>query len=138
STNPSIAFLASGGEIKVRITAKAETEADALAAIAPVEEEVRKRLGSAVFGVDSETIEKVLFALLEGRSWTIGCAESMTAGLVAVRLTALLGTSGFFRGGIVAYTEDLKQELLDVDVSHGVVTESVAVQMVEGARSRLK
>ncbi|HEX7100520.1 MAG TPA: competence/damage-inducible protein A [Acidimicrobiia bacterium] len=138
STNPSIAFLASGGEIKVRITAKAETEADALAAIAPVEEEVRKRLGSAVFGVDSETIETVLFALLEGRSWTIGSAESMTAGLVAARLTALPGSSRFFRGGIVAYTEDLKQELLDVDVSHGVVTESVAVQMAEGARSRLK
>src|SRR5690606_12315639 len=78
------------------------------------------------------------FALLEGRSWTIGSAESMTAGLVAARLTALPGSSRFFRGGIVAYTEDLKQELLDVDVSHGVVTESVAVQMAEGARSRLK
>lgn len=139
SANPSIAFLASGGEIKVRITAKAATEAEAIAAIAPFEEEVRERLGQAVFAVDSETIESVLFSLLEARGWTIGSAESMTAGLVAARLTALPGSSRYFRGGIVAYSDDLKQELLDVaDITGGVVTESVAVEMAEGARSRLK
>ncbi|HLU52018.1 MAG TPA: competence/damage-inducible protein A [Acidimicrobiia bacterium] len=139
SANPSIAFLASGGEIKVRITAKAATEAEAIAAIAPFEEEVRERLGQAVFAVDSETIESVLFSLLEARGWTIGSAESMTAGLVAARLTALPGSSRYFRGGIVAYSDDLKQELLDVaDITRGVVTESVAVEMAEGARSRLK
>jgi len=139
SANPSIAFLASGGEIKVRITAKAATEAEAIAAIAPFEEEVRERLGQAVFAVDSETIESVLFSLLEARGWTIGSAESMTAGLVAARLTALPGSSRYFRGGIVAYSDDLKQELLNVaDITRGVVTESVAVEMAEGARSRLK
>src|SRR5690606_40818920 len=114
SANPSIAFLASGGEIKVRITAKAATEAEAIAAIAPFEEEVRERLGQAVFAVDSETIESVLFSLLEARGWTIGSAESMTACLVAWRLTAVPGSLRHFRGGIVAYSDDLKQELLDV------------------------
>ena len=137
SSNPSIAFLASGGEIKVRITAKAASEAEALAAIAPMEEEVRRRLGPAVFAVDSETIESVLFALLEEKGWTIGSAESMTAGLVAARLTALPGASKYFRGGIVAYVDDLKRDLLGVDVSHGVVNERVAVEMARGARSRL-
>src|SRR5690606_29098912 len=112
-------------------------EAEALAAIAPMEEEVRRRLGPAVFAVDSETIESVLFALLEEKGWTIGSAESMTAGLVAAGLTALPGASKYCRGGIVAYVDDLKRDLLGVDVSHGVVNERVAVEMARGARSRL-
>src|SRR5690606_36717152 len=115
------------------------TEAEAIAAIAPFEEEVRERLGQAVFAVDSETIESVLFSLLEARGWTIGSAESMTAGLVAARLTALPGSSQYFRGGIDAYADDLKEELLNVaDITRRVVSESVAVEMAEGARSRLK
>src|SRR5690606_16676780 len=85
ATNPSIAFLASAGEIKIRITAKAATVEEANALIGPVEEEVRRRLGSAVFGADIETIESALFALLEAKGWTIGTAESMTGGLVSAR-----------------------------------------------------
>lgn len=134
-TNPSIAFLASAGEIKIRITAKAPSAEEATALIVPVEEEIRQRLGSAVFGVDVDTIEAALFALLGGRGWTIGTAESMTGGLVSARLTDLPGSSRFYRGGVVAYATELKQKLLDVeDVTDGVVNESVAVAMAEGVR----
>lgn len=138
SINPSIAFLASGGEIKIRITAKAENEAVARQLIAPMETEVRRRLGPSVFGTDGETVEEVLFGHLAERAWTVGTAESVTGGMVATRLTALPGSSRFFRGAIVAYAEDLKRELLGVgDVSAGIVSEPTALAMAEGARRAL-
>lgn len=135
-TNPSIAFLASAGEIKVRITAAGAAGPEVDALIAPVESVVRERLGSAVFGADDQTIETVLHELLRSRSWTIGTAESATAGLVAARLTSLPGASEVFRGGIVAYATDLKRDLLDV-LETEVVTEAAAIEMALGARTRL-
>lgn len=135
-TNPSIAFLASAGEIKVRITAAGAAGPEVDELIAPVEAVVRERLGPAVFGADEQTIETVLHDLLRARTWTIGTAESATAGLVAVRLTALPGASEVFRGGIVAYATDLKRDLLGVEAS-AVVTEAAAIEMALGARSRL-
>jgi nicotinamide-nucleotide amidase len=135
-TNPSIAFLASAGEIKVRITAAGAAGPEIDELIAPVEAVVRERLGPAVFGADEQTIETVLHDLLRARTWTIGTAESATAGLVAVRLTSLPGASELFRGGIVAYATDLKRDLLGVEAS-AVVTEAAAIEMALGARSRL-
>lgn len=137
TTNPSLAFLASSGEIKVRITAKADTVVAAAALIGPVETEVRSRFGDSVFGVDEEAIEPVVLGLLRQKGWTVGSAESITGGAVATRLTSIAGASDVFRGSIVAYAADLKADLLAVDVSDGVVTEAVAVAMAEGARSAL-
>ncbi len=141
STNPSLAFLASGGEIKVRITAKAETEIAAGDLIAPIETEVRSRLGSLVFGADGDTIEVVVLRLLEERGWTLGTAESATGGLVAARITSVPGASRVFRGSIVAYATDLKEARLGVPsgliATHGVVSEAVCAAMAEGARSAL-
>jgi nicotinamide-nucleotide amidase len=139
STNPSIAFLASAGEIKVRISAKAPTAEAAMALIAPVEVEVRDRLGRSVFAVDDQTIEEVLLGLLAGKGWTIGTAESATGGLVASRLTKVGGASAVYRGTVVAYTTDLKRDLLGVsDLSHGVVSEETALAMAAGARKLLQ
>jgi nicotinamide-nucleotide amidase len=140
SDNPSIAFLASSGEIKVRITAKAPTEEEALRMIEPVEDEVRSRLGASVFGVNDETIEAVVLAMARGRGWSVGTAESATGGLVASRLTSVAGASDVFRGSIVAYAEDLKRDLLNVDaglLDEAVVSEATARAMAQGARVRL-
>ena len=137
STNPSIAFLASASEIKVRITAKAGTPAEARRLIDPIEDEVRSRLGGSVFGADDETIERVLLRLLSDLGHTIGTAESMTGGLVAARLTDLPGSSAVVRGGLVAYHPELKQRLLGVGDVDEVVNIDVAVAMAEGARGLL-
>jgi nicotinamide-nucleotide amidase len=137
TTNPSIAFLASAGEIKVRISAKGETETETAALIAPVEAEVRRRLGPGVFAADAETLEGVLAKLLIDRGWTMGTAESATGGLVAARVTTQPGASRYFRGSIVSYAPDLKESLLGVDTRPGLVTEATALAMAHGARSRL-
>jgi nicotinamide-nucleotide amidase len=141
STNPTIAFLASGGEIKIRITAKAATHDDASELIAPIEATVRERLGERVFGVDDDTVEVIVLRMLEERGWTLGTAESATGGLVAGRITSVPGASRVFRGSVVSYATEVKQSLLEVPedlvTEHGVVSEPVAVAMAEGARGRL-
>lgn len=141
STNPSLAFLASSGEIKVRITAKASSRSEAMTLIAPVEATVRERLGRLVFGTDDETIEVVLLRLLAERGWTLGTAESATGGLVAARITSTPGASRVFRGSIVAYATDLKESRLGVSAAmideHGVVSEEVGLAMAQGARDAL-
>lgn len=142
SENPTVAFLASSGVIKIRLTSRAESEAAARALIAPVETEVRHRLGHAVFGVDDDTIEHVLHAALLERGWTIATAESATAGLVASRLTSVPGASSIFRGSIGAYAVDVKVDVLGVDPAvieaHGVVSEETALAMARAARDLLK
>ena len=135
--NPSIAFLASASEIKIRITAKADSTVEALALIEPIETEVRRRLGNIVFGTDEETIERVLLRLLSDLDYTIGTAESMTGGLVAARLTDLPGSSAVVRGGLVAYANELKQRLLGVEDISSVVDAATAVEMAVGAQSLL-
>jgi nicotinamide-nucleotide amidase len=141
SENPTIAFLASAGEIRIRITALAESDAEARSLIAPVENEVRNRIGGRIFGADDETIERVLRRELESRGWTIGTAESVTGGLVGRRLTSLPGASETFRGSVVAYASDLKTSILGVPDAtideHGVVSEATAEAMARGARSVL-
>lgn len=141
TTNPTVAFLASAGEIKIRITAKAPTSEAARDLITPVESIVRERLGSLVFGADAETIEMVVLRMLEERNWTLATAESVTGGLVAARLTSVPGSSRVFRGSIVAYARDVKESRLGVSpetiATHGVVSEPVGLAMAEGIRAAL-
>jgi len=132
--NPTIAFLASGIEgIKVRITAKAPDAAAADAALAAEEAEVRRLVGGAVFGVDDDTMESAVAALLVERGLTLGLAESLTGGLVASRLVAVPGASEWFRGSVVSYASAVKHDLLGVPPGP-VVTEAAARAMAEGAR----
>ncbi|MXX64164.1 MAG: competence/damage-inducible protein A [Acidimicrobiia bacterium] len=137
STNPSMAFLASAGEVKIRLTAKAGSDREALALIEPLEAEVRDRLGAAVFSVDDQTLEQILLDILRERGWTIGTAESVTSGLVATRLSLTEGSSEVFRGSIVAYAGKVKQSLLGVTTqtveTYGVVSPETALAMAEGA-----
>ena len=141
SSNPTIAFLASSGEIKVRITAKADSELEAASMIAPIEAEVRRRMGDRIFGTDDDTVEVVVLRALEQRGWTLGTAESATGGMVAARITSVPGASTAYRGSVVSYASDLKVEMLGVDMQviaeHGVVSEPVARAMAEGARPTL-
>lgn len=141
SVNPSVAFLASSGEIKVRITAKADTEEDAEALIRPLEAEVRDRLGARIFGTDGETIEAVVLRKLEQKGWRLATAESATGGLIAGRITSVPGASRVFIGSVVAYATDVKHTVLGVPEEvlreAGVVSEETAIAMAEGAARTL-
>lgn len=127
-----LAFLASGWEgIKVRLTAKAPTAAEAEAALAPVEAQVRAIVGDQVFGVDDDTMESVVADLLRRHGFTLALAESVTGGLVSGRITATPGTSACFRGAVVSYASEVKFDLLGVEPGP-VVNEPTAAAMAEG------
>ncbi len=142
SDNPTLAFLASAGEIRVRVTAKAADQASAAALIEPVVVEVRRRLGSGVFGMDEQTIERVLLSMLVEKGWSLATAESATGGMIATRLTSVPGASASFRGSVVAYDAAVKTEVLGVDpdfvAGHGLVSPEVAEAMAEGAARELR
>ncbi len=139
--NPTLAFLASAGEIKIRLTARASDVTEAEALIEPVETEVRRRLGRLIFSAGGETIEEIVLAEIGERRWTLATAESATAGGIASRIASVPGASSVFRGGVVAYSPDLKRELLDVPAEvldgYGLVSEETALAMAEGGASRL-
>ena len=136
--NPTIAFLASGIEgLKVRITAKAADEDEARRMLDAEEAELRSLLGDVVFGVDDQSMEKVVADLLLERDLTLGVAESLTGGLVASRLAETEGASQWFRGSVVSYDSKVKYDLLDVPEGP-VVSEEAAVAMAVGACRRLE
>lgn len=132
-----LAFLASGIEgIKVRVTAKGPDRAALDATLDAEEAVLRSLLGSLVFGVDEQTMEHAVGALLVERGWTLGLAESMTGGLVAARMTAVPGASTWFRGGVVSYASEVKFNLLEVPQGP-VVSEASAAAMASGVRELL-
>jgi nicotinamide-nucleotide amidase len=135
--NPTLAFQASGIEgIKVRITAKADTDAAADATLAEEEARLRPLLGDHVFGTDGQTMESVVLDMLRTRGLTLAVAESVTGGLVGARLTAISGSGDVLRGGVVAYASDVKFALLGVPEGP-VVTAPAAEAMAAGVRRLL-
>jgi nicotinamide-nucleotide amidase len=101
-TNPTIGLAAHPGQTDVRITAKAESTELADRLIAPVEAEVRRRLGSAVYGSGSETVEEVLVRRLAAAGFRLATAEAGTGGLLTSRMSNAPGAEEFFGGGFVA------------------------------------
>ncbi len=133
-----LAFLASGIEgIKVRITARAASLAAANDLLDLEEKSVRTtieaHLGDIVFGTDEQTMEHAVAAELIRHGLTFGVAESLTGGLIASRLVNVPGASAWFRGGVVAYHEQVKFDVLGVPEGP-VVTEAAAIAMAEGVR----
>jgi len=131
-SSATLAFLASGAEgIKVRITAKAADEAAAQAVLDAEEKELRALLKGFVFGVDEQGIEDVVGGLLADQGLHVAVAESFTGGMIASRLVDVPGSSGWFKGGIVAYDRQIKFDLLEVPAG-SVVCEEAAQRMAEG------
>jgi nicotinamide-nucleotide amidase len=137
SSNPTVAYLAGGGEVHVRLTAKASpTEANAL--LDPLERRVRERLGDHVYGSGDEPLEVVTGRLLAGRGLTIACAESLTGGGLGERITAVPGASAYFLGSAVTYSIQAKRTILGVSEATldgpGPVSRECAGEMASGAR----
>ena len=136
--NPTVAPYAGAGEVKLRITARAEHQADAEALLLPVEREIRRRTGKSCFGVDEQSLAEVVLQQLRLRGQTVAVAESCTGGGLGAALAAVPGASDVFLGGVIAYANGVKQGLLGVPAellqAHGAVSDPVAQAMAEGAR----
>jgi len=140
-TNPTLAPLAHTGEVHLRLGAKAGSAGEAEALMAPVEAELRRRLGRFIYGTDDTALEHAVVGMLREQGKTAACAESCTGGMLGARLTRVPGSSAVFVGGIVAYWDEAKSRLLAVDpallAAHGAVSAPAAEAMARGARERL-
>jgi nicotinamide-nucleotide amidase len=136
-----LALLAGGGEIRVRLTAKAATDADAKSLIEPVETRVRETLGSSIYGIDDVSLEETVSQAMLRRGLTLAVAESITGGMICSRLVGVPGTSDYLLAGYVTYSPqskvgDLKvpREIIE---ANGAVSEDTVIAMARGARERV-
>jgi len=135
-----ITVLAAPGEVRVRLSARGG-ESERRARLEAMRGTVRELLGDSIFSEDARaTLEAVVGGLLVERGLTLATAESCTGGLLAERLTRVPGSSAYFLGGVVAYSNDSKVRDLAVDAGlvarDGAVSESVALALASGARAR--
>jgi competence/damage-inducible protein CinA-like protein len=133
-----LAYLPGVAEVKVRITA---TGPDAQVLLGEAEELARDLLGTAVYGAEDDSLDRVVHRLLAERAATVAVAESLTGGLLGAELTRMPGSSATFLGGVVSYATPLKASLLGVPGelldACGAVHPRVALAMAAGARDRL-
>ena len=135
--NPTLAFLASGWEgLKVRLTAKGETETEARAVLESWEKRVLEEVGDFVFGYDGDNMEAVVIRRMTELGLTLAVAESVTGGLVSGRLTSIPGASHVLHGSVVSYASAVKHDVLRVPPGP-VVSEAAAVAMADGVRRLL-
>lgn len=140
-SNPTVALLAGTGEVFVRITCKETSSSRASALIDEVLEQVKQRIGQYIYGYDEDTLETVVARHMQKEQKTVAVAESCSGGLLAHRLTNIPGSSSFFQGGIVSYSDASKMSLLQVSeeilLRHGAVSEEVALAMARGVQKRM-
>jgi nicotinamide-nucleotide amidase len=136
--NPTIAPLASMGEVTLRITAKAASREEADALIQPLQEEIEKRLGNAVYGFDDDRMETVVVDLLRKKGHTLAAAESCTGGFITNLITNVPGASDVFLESCVTYSNQAKVSRLGVAeetlTAYGAVSRQTAMEMAEGIR----
>ena len=138
--NPVTTILAGQGDIEIHLRARCETADEAEALLAEVGPPIEALLGDRIYSLNGESMEETCGRLLRERGLRLCVAESATGGLLGSRITAVAGSSDYFDGGFLTYSDRMKTELLGVDAallaSHTAVSEPVAVAMAEGARKR--
>jgi nicotinamide-nucleotide amidase len=135
-------ILASAGEVQIHLKAKAETLEEAEALIHELAEELQDELDEHIFSTKGESLEQIVGYYLQMRGQSLAVAESCTGGLLSQRITAMAGSSRYFLGGAVVYSNELKTAFADVPplliAEHGAVSKEVAIAMAEGIRKRCK
>jgi nicotinamide-nucleotide amidase len=138
--NPSIGVYARADGIHVRVTAKAPATRQAESLIAPVEAELRRILSSAIWGIDDETLESSIGGLLLERGLSLATMESCTGGLLASTITDVSGSSLYFRGSIVSYATEVKEQFgvnPAIVETYGVISAETARAMAGAVRRTL-
>ena len=140
-TNPTIAYRAGGGLVRVRLTAKAQTESTAIGLISPLEDAIRERVGNNAMPPNASSPGEAIGHLLRDTGATVAVAESLTGGLIAAELTTTSGAGDYFTGSLVTYTNEAKRDVAGVDdailAGPGAVSEEAAAALAEGAALRL-
>jgi nicotinamide-nucleotide amidase len=141
STNPTVAPYAGNGQVRLRISARAASAAEAEVLIEPIAAEIQQIAGADYFGSDDDTLASVVGQLLVAKGQTLAVAESCTGGWLGQMLTDTPGSSSYFMGGIISYANRVKIDLLGVNAEDlaaaGAVSAVVASQMATGVKAKL-
>jgi nicotinamide-nucleotide amidase len=134
-----LAYLPNADGTDLRLTVRGALADDADARLAAAGERLRRVVGASVYGEESADLAEVVLDLCRARRFTISVAESCTGGMLGARLTAIPGSSDVVRGGVIAYDDAVKVELLHVPAEvireHGAVSEPVVRAMATGVRA---
>jgi len=140
--NPATTILAGAGDIQIHLRARASTETEAEALLAAVGPAIEALLGDRIYSRDGANLEAVIGGQLRARGATLSVAESCTGGWLGERITSVPGSSDYFAGGFLVYTDAMKTRLLGVDAElmqeRTSVSEEVARAMAVGARTRTR
>jgi len=140
--NPTLALLAGTAEVKIRITAKGNSEEEVFKLIEDAEKEIRDRVGEYIYGTDDCGFPKIVGEMLSKHNLTISLAESCTGGLVGNRITDIPGSSQYFMGGLIVYSNQAKIEQLGVKKEtlekYGAVSKNTAEEMAVNIRGIMK
>jgi nicotinamide-nucleotide amidase len=136
-----IAYLPSLGEVKLRVTVRGKKEHALLEILDKICRDVEACIEDCMYGYDEDNLESVVGRILESRGAMVGFAESCTGGKIASRMVSQPGSSRYFFGGLVSYSNEMKTRLLGVDEKilkeYGAVSEPVALAMLEGLFERM-
>jgi len=137
-----LAFLPSVEGVRLRINVKSESEEKAAKRISEIENQIREKIGEHIFGEGEEILEEIVGKILAEKKLTISTAESCTGGMLSSRITDVSGSSAYFKGGVVTYSNKSKVKFLDVKkktlTKYGAVSGKTAKQMAEGVRKHFK
>lgn len=133
-------ILAAAGDLQVHLRARRNNEADAAALLAELVPQIETLLGDRLYSHNGDPLEVVTGKLLRERHASLAVAESCTGGLLGARVTAIPGSSQYFAGGFITYSNQLKTALLGVPAEtlarFGAVSPETAEAMAKGARER--
>src|SRR6185437_12723769 len=133
-------ILAGAGEIQLHLRNSGTSIESAQARVDTLAEKIEIELGNLVFSDNGDSLEQIVGYYLQMRHATLAAAESCTGGLLAERITSVAGSSRYFLGGAVVYSNELKTKFADVPTKliekHGAVSSEVAIALAEGIRKR--
>ncbi len=131
-----LAYLPKTSGIRLRISARALSEAKANAIIARVEKRILSKVNKYIYGKNNDVLEEVIVSLLKRKKRSVSIAESCTGGMLSMRITNVAGSSEVYPGSIISYADEIKVEELNVLSSvlkkYGAVSEECAKAMAEG------
>ncbi|GAB2620916.1 competence/damage-inducible protein A [Emticicia sediminis] len=137
-----LAYLPSFGQVRLRLTAVGNDEAQLKQDVDAEIEKVLPLIGSSVFGFDNDDLEVAIGKELKKQGLTVSAAESCTGGYISHMFTKVAGSSAYFMGSVVSYDNSVKINVLGVNAEtiaqHGAVSEETVTQMAEGARKLMK
>ncbi|MBN1638510.1 MAG: competence/damage-inducible protein A [Ignavibacteriales bacterium] len=137
-----VAFLPNQFGVKIRIKFSANTKADGERMISSFEKKLFTQVGDFIYSTDEKRIEDVIGELLKKNKYTISTAESCTGGLLGHRLTNVSGSSSYYLGGVISYSNKNKMDILKVNKNsikkYGAVSEQVAKEMALGLINKFK